>query len=97
MAKRWRWHPLAESDATEIWNWIAADSADAATDMLDRFEDVARMLAEFPEAGVDRPGLADGLRSFSVAGYILFYRLVPSGIEIARVIHGRRYIKPNLF
>lgn len=97
MARGWRWHPLAEADAAEIWHWIAAESADAATDMLDRFEDVARMLAEFPEAGVDRSELAEGLRSFSVAGYVLFYRRAKAGIEIVRVIHSRRDITPSLF
>jgi toxin ParE1/3/4 len=97
MARGWRWRPLAEADATEIWNWIAADSPDAAMDMLERFEDVARMLAEFPEAGVERSSLMDDLRSFTVAGYILFYRPVRSGIEIVRIIHSRRDITPNLF
>lgn len=97
MSRGWRWHPLAEADATEIWNWIAAESPNAATDMLERFEDVATMLAQYPEAGVERSDLADGLRSFSVAGYVLFYRPGRSGIEIVRIIHSRRDITPNLF
>ena len=97
MARGWRWRPLAQADATEIWTWIAADSPNAATEMLERFEDVARMLAQYPEAGVERSNLADGLRSFTVSGYTLFYRPARSGIEIVRVIHGRRDITPHLF
>ena len=97
MSRGWRWHPLAEADATEIWTWIAADSPNAATDVLERFEDVARMLALYPEAGIERSDLADGLRSFSVARYVLFYRPVRSGIEIVRILHSRRDIRAELF
>lgn len=97
MSRGWRWHPLAEADATEIWNWIAAESPNAATDMLERFEDVATMLARYPEAGIERSSLAEGLRSFTVAGYVLFYRPVRSRIEIVRIIHSRRDITPDLF
>lgn len=97
MAGGWRWRPLAEADATEIWNWIAADSVGAAMAVLGRFEDVARMLAAYPEAGADRSELAEGLRSFPVSGYVLFYRSVGNTVEIVRVIHSRRDITPDLF
>ncbi len=31
-----------------------------------------------------------GLRSFTVSPYILFYRPVPDGIRLVRVLHGAR-------
>lgn len=55
------------------------------------------MLAQYPEAGVDRSGLGNCIRSFSVAHYILFYRPGRSGIEFVRILHGRRDITPDLF
>jgi len=37
-----------------------------------------------------RDELADGLRSFPVGRYVIFYRPIPKGIEIVRVLHGAR-------
>jgi toxin ParE1/3/4 len=93
----WRWRPKAEADATEIWNWIAAESPDSATEMLDRFEDVARSLTQFPDMGRDRSDLLLGLRCFPVGDYLMFYQRVGGHIEIVRVIHGRRDITAVLF
>lgn len=55
------------------------------------------MLAEHPKAGVARDDLATGLRSFPVYPYILFYRPITGGIEVVRVLDGRRNITPDLF
>jgi len=40
--------------------------------------------------GKTRDHLSPGLRSFSVASYQTFYRIVPGGIELVRVLHGAR-------
>ena len=40
---------------------------------------------------VDR--LLEGLRSFSVKPYVVFYILIPGGIEILRIIHQARDIE----
>lgn len=87
----------AEADAEEIWRWVANDSGRAADRLADRFEDVAQMLAGRPHIGRNRDELAPGVRSFPVGPYLLFYRVAPDGIEIARVLHGRRDIGPDLF
>ncbi len=97
MSGGWRWRPLAKADATEIWKWIAADNADAAMAVLDRFEDVAEMLADYPEAGTDRSDLLEGLRSFPVSGYVLFYRRARGRTEIVRIIHVRRDVTRGMF
>ncbi|WGM40609.1 Toxin ParE3 [Caulobacter sp. NIBR1757] len=55
------------------------------------------MLAEFPNAGPARDDLAPGLRSFAVYPYVLFYRPITGGIEVVRVLDGRRNITPDLF
>jgi toxin ParE1/3/4 len=48
------------------------------------------MLAEQPEMGRVRDELLQGLRSFPVARYVIFYLTVPNGIDIVRVLHGSR-------
>lgn len=87
----------AERDADEIWMWIAADSPRAATRILDQFEEIAAILARFPGAGVARPELGDALRSFPVSSYVIFYRPIDDGVEIVRVLHGRRDITSEDF
>jgi toxin ParE1/3/4 len=88
---------VAERDADEIWFRIASDSPRAAEAMLLSFDEAAGMLAQHPKAGVARDDLSPGLRSFVVYPYLLFYRQIAGGIEVARVLHGRRNITPDLF
>jgi hypothetical protein len=48
------------------------------------------MLVENPLAGRERRELRDGLRSFPVGNYVIFYVPLPDGVEIIRVMHGRQ-------
>ncbi len=77
----------AAQDLEDLWVYLA-ERNDIAGDiqvakLLDRFP----MLAQFPTMGVSRNRLLDGLRSFPVKPYIIFYILIPDGIEILRIIH----------
>ena len=47
-----------------------------------------------PEIGRPREDLAARLRSFPVGSYIIFYRPMEYGVEIARVLHGARDLPP---
>jgi toxin ParE1/3/4 len=41
--------------------------------------------------GEERPGFGvPGCRSFSFGSYMIFFRAIEDGIEVARVIHGSR-------
>ncbi|USU03524.1 type II toxin-antitoxin system RelE/ParE family toxin [Sphingomonadaceae bacterium OTU29MARTA1] len=48
------------------------------------------MLADNPNLGAMWFDGSRGLRSFTVSPYILFYRPVPDGIRLVRVLHGAR-------
>ena len=89
--------PQARLDLIEIWGFIADDSEAAADRMLDRIEDVLRMLRDRPLAGRQRPELAQELRSFPVGSYIVFYLPLPNGIDLVRVRSGYLDIGPNDF
>lgn len=78
--------PRAEEDLVQIWRYIAYDNETAADRLLDRFAEVARKLASHPEAGRSRPELADGMRSFLVGNYVLFYSATPAELVIVRVL-----------
>ena len=55
------------------------------------------MLADAPFAGRPRPERARGVRSFAVGNYLIFYRPVADGIEVARILHGARNIRRQTF
>ena len=81
---------LAAEDLIEIWTYIADDDEHAAGRLLARISDAAHHLAANPEMGRAREELAPLVRSFPVGRYIIFYRVLDDGIEIARVLHGSR-------
>jgi len=87
---------LAELDLAEIALRIAEDNPTAADHWLDSIDEHCRLLASMPEMGRRRPDLAPRLRSLPVGNYIIFYRPLPSGIEVIRVLHGARDL-PALF
>ena len=86
--------PQAEQDLLEIWLYIADDQPIHADRFLDRLETAAQRLAAFTEIGTDRPELGEGLRSFPVERYMLYFRPRPGGIEVLRVLHASRDITP---
>ncbi|HEX6860639.1 MAG TPA: type II toxin-antitoxin system RelE/ParE family toxin [Caulobacteraceae bacterium] len=89
--------PEAKRDAISIWLWVADDNPKAADRLLKRFGDVAALLADNPGMGRAREDLAPGLRTFPVGEYLIFYRAIKGGIDIVRLLHGRRDIGPGLF
>jgi toxin ParE1/3/4 len=87
---------LAEGDLTDFWVFVAQDSTEAADNLIDEIYERCKLLADSPRAGRLRPELAPSLRSFAVGSYVIFYRESATGIEVARVLHGRRDI-PSVF
>lgn len=88
--------PGAYLDLFDIWEYIATDSFKQADKMADEFDRVFSLMAENPEMGRARDELEEGLRSFPVGQYVIFYESVPEGIEVLRVLHGARDI-PDQF
>jgi toxin ParE1/3/4 len=82
----------ARDDLDEIWLYIAEDNPPAADDLLDTLYERFVLLAEQPFLGRARPELAPNLRSFPVGNYVIFYRPIDDGVEIARVLRGSRDI-----
>ncbi len=67
---------------------IAEDNPLAADQWLDSIDEKCRLLATMPGLGRKRPDLAPNLRGFPVGNYVIFYRAVPEGIQVVRVLHG---------
>jgi toxin ParE1/3/4 len=82
--------PQAKADLAEIWNYIADDSEAQADVFIDEIDEKFSLLAENPAIGRVRLDLGANLRSFPCGRYVIFYGVVPDGIQIVRVLHGAR-------
>lgn len=82
--------PGAEFDLIEIWDYIAEDSETRADAFIDAIDRKFHAIAERPNMGRPRAELSEGLRSFPIGRYVIFYRPIPDGVEIVRVLHGAR-------
>ncbi|MEA2910351.1 MAG: toxin ParE1/3/4 [Bradyrhizobium sp.] len=90
MANKFRKRSQADADLDSIWNYIAADNIKAADKLVTRIGAVFEMLVQNPLAGRERPELAQGLRSFAVGNYVIFYIAGSNSIEVVRVMSSRQ-------
>jgi len=89
----------AKRDLVEHFLYIGADSDDAALRFLAAAEESFHELAQNPEMGavcqLQGPRVK-GLRRWRVTGFenfLIFYRPIKGGIDVARVLHGARDIE----
>ena len=86
----------ANADIEEIALYIFDFNPVAAHHFLNALEETCELLAGHPLLGRLRPELGEGLRSFSVGNYLIFYTPSVLGIDVARVIYGGRDL-PGVF
>lgn len=84
--------PEAAADLVDIWLYIASDQPVNADRFLDRLKAKVLRLAEFPDLGRARPELAEGLKSFPVDRYNVYYRVTATALVLVRVLPGSRDI-----
>jgi toxin ParE1/3/4 len=87
----------AQDDLDDIWCDIGNFDLNAADRWLGAVEQRFKLLASRRYTGQARPELAPALRFLPVGNYLIFYRPIENGVEIARVIHGARDYGPDLF
>lgn len=83
----------ARRDLAEIREYIARDNAESADRWISTVVGRFPMLAKTPYVGRSRDEVRQGLRSFAVGEYVIFYLARKAGIEIVRVVHGRRRLE----
>ncbi|MGV0027149.1 type II toxin-antitoxin system RelE/ParE family toxin [Phormidesmis priestleyi] len=89
MSQQYKLTAPASRDIEDILDFIAGNRSDTAADQfLRKLNQKLGNLTRFPEIGRKRDDLASGLRSVSLDRYLIFYRLIDSGIEILRVVSG---------
>lgn len=83
--------PEADADLELIGDCMARDSPARALRFIEKLPAQARHLAEMPGMGRARAEFATpNLHSLTHGGYVIFYRPASYGVEVLRVLHGRR-------
>ncbi len=92
------WTPTAKRELDEIHDFIGVErqSPTAAANLIREIYENANLYATQPLMGTSRDDLGEGLRIFFVKAYIVVYRPLQDGIEVVRVVDGRRNY-PALF
>jgi toxin ParE1/3/4 len=87
---------LASKDLNEIADYFAENNLEAGEHFFRAFNRKCQQLVDFPNSGKSDAEIRPELRGLSLEGYIIFYRILEDGIEILRVVSGRRDF-PTLF
>ncbi len=80
----------ANRDLERIGDYIARENPLRAVSFLTEIAERAALFARNPGMGADRADLLAGIRSFLVLQYVICYRRHLDGIQLVRVMHGRR-------
>ena len=92
MRKRMRmeWSAYALADRIAIFDYIEADSPQAAIAVDERISEQLQVLARFPQSG--RKGRVYGTRELVISRtpYIVAYRISDDTVRILRVLHSAR-------
>ncbi|MBW4510339.1 MAG: type II toxin-antitoxin system RelE/ParE family toxin [Scytonematopsis contorta HA4267-MV1] len=83
----------ASRDLRDISEYFAQENVEAGERLLREFNHKCKQLANFPSIGRKDENLRPDLRGIPLGGYIIFYQITDDGIEIVRVVSGRRDLK----
>jgi len=84
-------HTEASVDLDDIWEFIAAESLDAADRVIEDILAAIDVLVPFPHQGYRRPDLTSRpLRFTQARGYLIAYAPDERPLWVVAVIHGRR-------
>jgi len=87
---------LASQDLNEIADYFVINNVRAGEKFFDEFNLKCQQLVAFPNSGKNYDSIYPGLQGVSLNKHIVFYRVLEDGIEILRVISGRRDL-PSVF
>lgn len=83
----------AAQELDQIYEYIGTDNLDAAVKHRQRLEKCWLALLDQPRMGTKRDDLKPEMRSITEGNYVIFYRIVPDGIQILRVLHAAQDAK----
>lgn len=88
----YEFHPEAEADLNDIWDYIAADNVSAADRVASEVKHALDKLVAFPRSGHRRPDLTSRpLRFVRVRDYLIAYAPDEKPIWVIAIMHGHRH------
>lgn len=94
---RYHFSYQAEQDLNDIYDYVARFSATNAARLVQRLQQVCRLLAQFPHMGTARDDLRSEMFAFAEENYVIFYEAADDGVRILRVLHGSRNLSSSQF
>jgi toxin ParE1/3/4 len=85
------------ADLDRIYDYVAASSPQNADDLIHEFQCALQLLADKPNIGKPRPELHEGLRSWRVHKFVIFYLTADESIQIVRILHAAMDISARHF
>lgn len=82
---------IATRDLDEIADFhLNQGNLEAGERFFYEFDRKCKQLVSFPQSGKSYADIRADLRGIFLEKYVIFYRILPDGIEILRVLNGRR-------
>jgi toxin ParE1/3/4 len=87
-----RWTSESKRDIEQIAVYIGIDEHRpiAADRLIDRIVETVDFLAQHNTMGTPRDDLGSGYRIYTVSRYVIVFNPVADGIEVVRIVDGRR-------
>jgi toxin ParE1/3/4 len=92
-----RYTTRGRRDLIDIWLEVSEVNPAVVDELYNRLEARVEILRRFPQSGPARPDIAPNARALIELPYLILYRIIPSGVQIVRVLHGARHIDGKLF
>jgi toxin ParE1/3/4 len=87
----YEFHPEAQIDLNEIWEYIAADNINAADQLIADIHLALNGLVSFPQLGHQRQDLTSRpIRFVWMRGYLIAYAPEEKPLWVIAVMHGHR-------
>ena len=84
-------HPEAETDLNEIWEYVAVENSSAADRVVTEIRNALGRLAPIPHQGHRRPDLTDHLIRFKrVRDYLIAFAPDEKPLWVIAIMHGHR-------
>ncbi|MBD2776022.1 type II toxin-antitoxin system RelE/ParE family toxin [Iningainema tapete] len=81
---------LASQDLNEIADYFLGKNIEAGERFFAAFNQKCQQLVNFPNMGRSYSEISASLRGVPLQGYVILYKVMDDGIEILRVVSGRR-------
>ena len=83
-----QYQAAAEADLVEVWLQVADDgSLYQADEYISKLQAICDLIASQPDMGLDRADIANGVRSFPVDRYVIYYERHGPKLSVLRVWH----------